>query len=331
MTPELQAVIKGAQAEGSLKLVWLQSVLGGGRGAKTIQDGMNKMFGTKIDVKYAPGASFPQVGNQIAAEQKAGRPATSDVYITSLNNAARLTRLGLFQPVPWTKLLPGRITDEMVEADSTALRYVSTLNAVVYNTNSVPNPPKTMTGWLAPQFKGRLATTAYAAGFDAMGASDVWGYDKTVEFAKALSGQMSGFLGCGDENRIASGEFWAMIFACGGAAQLMIEKGAPLALIPADDYMSSAFFYLLVPKNAESPNAAMLLTSYMLTPEGQKLAWDYDRSDLHLFPESKMAAEVAKFRKSGAKVTIQSIDWALAHPEKEQALAEITRIFTQKQ
>jgi ABC-type Fe3+ transport system substrate-binding protein len=331
MTPELKAVIKGAEAEGSLKLVWLQSVLGGGRGAKTIQDGMNKMFGTKIDVKYAPGGSFPQIGNQIAAEQKAGRPATSDVYITSLNNAARLGKLGIFQPVAWTKLLPDRITGEMVEADSSALRYISTINAIVYNKNSIPNPPKTMSGWLAPQFKGKLATTAYAAGFDAMGANDVWGPEKAVEYARSLSGQLSGFLGCGDENRIASGEFVAMIFACGGAAQLMMEKGAPIALVTAEDYISSAFFYLLVPKNAQSPNAAMLMTTYMLTAEGQKLAWESDRSDLHLFPGSKMAAEVSQARNSGGKVTVQSIDWALAHPEKEHALVEITKIFTQKQ
>jgi hypothetical protein len=43
MTPALQTVIKAAQAEGSLKIVWLQSALGGGRGAKAIQDGMNKV------------------------------------------------------------------------------------------------------------------------------------------------------------------------------------------------------------------------------------------------------------------------------------------------
>jgi ABC-type Fe3+ transport system substrate-binding protein len=330
MTPALQTVIKAAQAEGSLKIVWLQSALGGGRGAKAIQDGMNKMFGTNIDIKFAPGGSFPQVGNQIAAEQKAGRAATSDVYLTSLNNAARLARLGIFQPVPWTKILPDRITPDMVEADSTALKYASTITTIVYNKNIIPDPPETMSGWLAPPFKGKLATTAYAAGFDAMGANDVWGHDKTIEYATALSGQISGLLGCGDENRIASGEFAAMIFACGGNAQLMKEKGAPIALTTAEDYISLAFVYFLVPKNAQSPSAAMLMTAYMLSPEGQRLVWEYDRYDLHLFPESKAAAEVAKARNSGGKVIIQSIDWALKHPEKEAALAEVAKILTEK-
>jgi hypothetical protein len=68
----------------------------------------------------------------------------------------------------------------------------------------------------------------------------------------------------------------------------------------------------------------------MLSPEGQRLVWEYDRYDLHLFPESKTAAEVAKARNSGGKVIIQSIDWALKHPEKEAALAEVAKILTEK-
>jgi ABC-type Fe3+ transport system substrate-binding protein len=328
MSPELKAVAKAADAEGSMKIVWVSEILGGGRGLKMVQDGMNTMFGTKVEIKFAPGGSMPQVGNQIASEYKAGRPATSDVYMTSLNNATRLSGLGIFRPVEWTKLLPGRITDEMVEADGAALRFVSTITSVAYNKNLVPNPPKTLAGWLAPEFKGKLASTAYAAGFDALGASDVWGPAKSIEFAKALSGQLSGLIGCADNHRIASGEFAALIMACGGGVRQMIEKGAPLGLVTPQDYTSSAFFYLLVPKNAASPNAATLMVTYMMTPEGQNIAWDQDRSDLHMFPESRMAAEVRDVQNSGAKVIVQSIKWAREHPEKEETLREITKIFT---
>ena len=328
MSPELKAVAKSADAEGSMKVVLVQGTLGGGPGFQRIQDGMNKMFGTKVEIKFAPGGSMPQVGNQIAAEYKAGRPATSDVYLTSLNNAARLTKLGVFRSVPWTKLLPGRITDEMVEADGAVLRYVTTVTDIVYNKNLVPKPPKTLAGWLAPQFKGKLATTPYAAGFDAMGASDVWGPEKTIEYAKALSDQLSGLIGCADTHRVASGEFAALIFNCGGTAEVLMEKGAPIDLMIPQDYTSQGFFYLLVPKNAASPNAATLMITYMMTPEGQKISWDFDRRDLHMFPESKLAGEVREAVSSATKAVVQSIEWAHAHPEKEKALAEVTKIIT---
>lgn len=327
-SPELQALIKAADAEGTLKLVWTPGAIGGARGAKGIEDGMNKMFGTKIEVRFAPGGSMPQVGNQLAAENKAGRPATTDMYITSLNNAAVLAPLGIFRKVEWTRLLPGRITDEMIEADGVALRYVTTLTHFAYNTNLLPDPPKTLEGFLDPKFKGKLATTPYAAGWDAMGASDVWGLKKTVDFARALSGQISGLINCGDENRIASGEFVAMIFTCGGGARVLVEKGAPLALKVPADMVSTGFFYLMVPRNATSPNAATLATVYLMTDEGQKFSWEVWRDDLHLFPGSNMAGllQVALVG-SGGKMTLQTIKWAQEHPEKDEALAAVTDIF----
>jgi ABC-type Fe3+ transport system substrate-binding protein len=250
------------------------------------------------------------------------------MYITSLNNAAVLAPLGIFREVEWTKLLPDRITDQMVEADGVALRYVTTLTHFAYNKNLLPNPPATLQGFLDPKFKGKLATTPYAAGWDAMGASDVWGLKKTVDFARALSGQISGLINCGDENRIATGEFVAMIFTCGGGARTLVEKGAPLGLKVAADMVSTGFFYLLVPKNATSPNAATLATVYLMTDEGQKFSWEVWRDDLHMFPDSKMAGLLQEaLVASGGKMTQQTIKWAREHPEKDEALAEVTKIF----
>jgi hypothetical protein len=49
-----------------------------------------------------------------------------------------------------------------------------------------------------------------------------------------------------------------------------------------------------------------------------------------MFPESRMAAEVRDVQNSGANVIVQSIKWAREHPEKEQALREVTKIFTRQ-
>lgn len=331
MTPELKAVVKAADAEGSMKVVLVPGSLGSGPGFKRIQDGMNKMFGTNIEIKYAPGGSQPQMGNQIAAEAKANRPATTDLFLASLSNTVRFTSMGLFRAAPWTKLLPGRITDEMVEANGTTVRLATTLTDIAYNKNLVPNPPKTMEGWLAPEFNGKLASTPFAAGFEALGASDVWGPEKTIKYAQALSGQLSGLIGCADSHRVASGEFAALILNCGGTAEELMEKGAPIGLIIPQDFTSQAFVYLMVPKNAASPNAATLLITYMMTPEGQAISWEFDKRDLHMFPDAKSRAEVLAAVGSAQKAVFQTIEWAHAHPEKNKVASDVTKILTRKQ
>jgi len=327
MSAALQAVTHAADAEAPLRLVWAPDTLGGSTGAKAIQDSMNKMFGTHIEIKFVPGASMPQVGLQIAEEYAAGRSASSDVYLTSLNNAAALAQRGIFRSIDWKQLLPGRITDAMIEADGTALKFVSTVASVAFNTQLLPHPPKTLAGFLEPEFKGKIATTPYAAGFDALGATDVWGPERTIAYAKALSGQISGLIRCADMERIASGEFAALVMACNGSAQQIMAKGAPIGVFVPEDAATVGFFYFLVPKNAASPNAATVFIAYMMTPEGQKFSWDSWKDDLHFFPESRIAQEVRGLLDSGIKVKLQSIQWSQEHPEAVTTLAAVTRIF----
>ena len=327
LSPALQAAAKAADGEGPLKLVWAPDTLGGAAGAKLIQERMNKAFGTHIEIRFVPGASMPQVGLQIAQEYAAGGAASSDVYLTSLNNAAALAQRGMFRSIDWKALLPGRITDAMIEADGAAIKFVTTPSSIAYNTRLLPNPPNTMAGFLAPEFKGKIATTPYAAGFDSLGATDVWGPERTIAYAKALSAQVSGLIRCADMERLASGEFDALVMACNGSAQQIIAKGAPIGVFVPRDAATVGFFYFLVPKNAASPNAATLFIAYMMTPEGQQLSWDTWKDDLHFFPESHIAEEVRALLDSQIQVKLQTIQWSQDHPEAVTTLAAVTRIF----
>ena len=54
-SPELQDLIKKANAEGELQLSWSQSTLGGASGAREAETEMNKLFGTNIKVSFSPG------------------------------------------------------------------------------------------------------------------------------------------------------------------------------------------------------------------------------------------------------------------------------------
>ena len=59
-------------------------------------------------------------------------------------------------------------------------------------------------------------TVAKSAGFDILAAKDVYGPEKAVAFAKEFSGQVAGLIRCDDNQRIASGEFLALLLDCGG-------------------------------------------------------------------------------------------------------------------
>jgi len=329
LSPELARTVEAANKEGTLKLIWSGSTLGGAAGAKQAEDAMRKAFGTTFSIKFAPGAgSMAEVGSSVLAELKANRPAGTDIYLGPTTFVARFADAGMFQPADWTALLPGRITPEMVEANGGVIRFVSFVAGVTYNSRLLPKPPTTVEGWLDPKLKGKLGSTTAAAGLDVLAANDFWGEAKTLAFSEKLSGQLAGLLRCGETNRLASGEFWALIFDCGGSdAQLAKAKGAPVDQVVATDFVQMRFFYMGVPKNSASPNAAKAYIAFMMTPEGQKLAWDTWAEDLHMFPESNIRKQIEALRKQGANPRVLDIKWTNDHPETGVAREKILKIL----
>lgn len=328
LTPALAKVAAAADQEGTLRVLWGDNVLGGAAGAKVMQDGVNRMFGTHIRIQFAPGDSMPQVGNQIMAEAQAKHPASSDVWLAPTTHVGRASKSGILMKVDWPALLPGRITDRMVELDGGALRFVSNIAGVTYNTELLPGPPTTLAGFLAPEFKGKIATTPYAAAFDILATDDFWGLDKTLDFATKLSAQVSALMRCNEGSRIAAGEVEALLIDCGGdTAYGLADKGAPVSHYLARDFLNERFFYLVVPTNAEHPNAAKLLSVWLLTPEGQAFSWQTWQEDLSLFPDSHSAKEIAGATGGGGTVKRLDVNWWLAHPDAAAALDKVVKIF----
>jgi iron(III) transport system substrate-binding protein len=328
LSPEMATVAAAADKEGTVRVMWGDNVLGGSAGAKEIQDSMNRMFGTHLRVLYVPGDSMPQVGNQIMAEAQAKHAASSDVWIAPTTHIGRGEKAGILLKVDWKALLPGRITDQMVEADGGAVRFVSNIAGVSYNTDLLPHPPKTLEGFLAPEFKGKIATTPYAAGFDILATDDFWGLQKTLDFATKLSAQVSALMRCNEGARIAAGEVEALLIDCGGdTAYPLAEKGAPVGHYLARDFLNERFFYLAVPTNAEHPNAAKVMIAWLLTPEGQAFSWRTWYEDLASNPGSHSAKLVADAEADGAKLKELDVAWWLAHPDAAEALDKVVKIF----
>jgi iron(III) transport system substrate-binding protein len=329
-SPELKDLIKKANAEGKFHSSWSQSSLGGTVGARQIEAGMNKMFGTKIKITFSPGRSMAGMSAKIRAEAAAGTPATSDIYLGSSPFALPLLKRKVLLAYPWTKLLPGRITSEMSEAGGRVIRVATGLGGVTYNPKLVPGGkiPTKMSDFLDPAWKGKIASTPYAASFDTLSADGVWGAKKTIDYVRKLSKNIRGLIRCGEGERIATGEIVALVMDCSGQTALQCAaKGAPVAQMLSIEAAIKRHFYLGVPKNSANKDAAALYAVFLMTPEGQKIVWEKWQLDSDLFPESNIRKQVREMEKKGAKFTEASIAFQQAHPEINKVKKTIVKIL----
>jgi ABC-type Fe3+ transport system substrate-binding protein len=330
LSAEMKDVVAKANQEGVLKVIWPGNLLGGTRGLATIEQDMNKMFGTTIKISHSPTGSIIQLGFQLATEAKANVPASTDVYIGVVNVLPMLDSAKTLLPVAWPKLLPGRVDESMVELNGGAVRLASLVIGVTYNTKLVTKPPKRLNDILAPEFKGKIATNPQGVGFDQLLASDQLGHDKGLAFLGEFSQQIGGLINCTDQTRIATGEFAAMMFDCGPIDAIkMKESGLPVEQVLLRDFMPVGYYYGTIPTNAQHQNAAKILIAYLLTEEGQKLQWELWREDLHLLPGSRMAGLIADAVKDGAKPFEVDAKWYMAHPEIDAGRPDILKIIRQ--
>ena len=329
MTPALKDLVAAANKEGALTLSWGTTTWDGAQGVTRFQAGMNKMFGSSVRISYVPGADMARVGNQIATEYSAGQKADADIMLGAAPQMAPLIKLDLFQPVEWQQYMPSRVDASMTEFDGKLIRVVTGLSGATYNSSLAPMTPVTLDDFLKAQWKGKIASTPYAAGFDVLLASDVWGKDKTVDYVTKLSHQISGLIRCGESERLATGEYLALVMDCTGQdALLWQEKGAPLAQMMPLDAAQERYYYFGIPKNAQHANAAKLFTLYLETEPGQQISYDTWKIDLHTFPGSHMGKMVDDFTKKNIKFKEVTTEWYLQHPEIDASKSELIKIIT---
>jgi len=219
--------------------------------------------------------------------------------------------------VPWTALSPDhRITPAMLEAGGRLVRTGTSVPVVVYNTALMPHPPSTLAALINPQWNGKLATPPNASGVDVLSATDFWGQAKALDFVRKLVAMQPGLVRCGDDDRIASGEYAAFAEDCSSQGpRILKEKGAPVNFYIPSDAAQIRYYYLAIPKNTPHPNAAVLFVLYMLSKQGQTVFYDEMRMDNDMLPGSKTADFLNQYRKAGVKFTTIDSAWWAAHPE----------------
>jgi putative spermidine/putrescine transport system substrate-binding protein len=329
MTPELKALVEAANKEGEIVIKTSNNFFDGTRGIKMYTEHLNAAYGTKITVKWTPGGSYPEVGNEVAVSIKNNLPSPTDMYIGFSRNMFVFQKQDMFEKVDWKSYDPERLNDRIIEDGIYVKAYSATLG-FTYNTELAKSKPETVADFLKPEWKGKVATTPFGAGFEQLSAKESWGPEKTLEFAKTFASQsVAGFMLCTEPERVASGEFWAFVTDCGGGSMVKASlNGAPIKRVVTPDTPLISYFYYAIPKNAPHSAAGKLFVVYSMSKQGQADMYDLTYADNHLYPDSKMRPSIVEVEKKfGITFGDADIAWQGTNDAGNANQQKVAKIF----
>lgn len=331
LSPEVQRLIAAARANGETELdfSWATDVVGGPDGAAQYQDLMSRMYGLTVKINYTPGPSMTTMAGKVAQEVAAGQTASTDILVGSELHYASMIQTGSLESYDYTQLSP-RITQQILTPDDVGVEFESRLPDITYNTNLVPasEVPQTLQAVLDPKWKGKIASTTDAAGFDRVSTLPNWGPDMLKTYLTNLSQQVSGLIRCAEDNRVANGEFAMLVLDCGTfSVHQLAAKGAPIAGVIPLDAAIEAFSHMGVPKTAAHPNLAKLYVNAVLSEEGQKILYSMDYADETDLPGSQEATELADLRAHNVQPERVDVQFVLDHPDVAQLTQESITIL----
>ena len=329
--PEVTALVAQAAKEGKLELSWSGGEFGdNGKELPHWIDEFNRFYGLHLSYSFTPAPSMTQQAATLAQQQQSGAPAVTDDVILEPSTLLTDIQAHAMAPHNWTALAKEIGLDlpaEAVAPDNAAVAFATAIFGISYNKSAVAanELPQTLGDVLKPEWRGRIASTPYAAGFSFLAAFDPdWKPARTTAFVTRLAQQIGGLIRCGEPAPLLSGQFDMLVFECDIATTLLnARRGMPIGYVVPKDALVTYLWYMAVPKRSPDPAAGTLLALFMLTKEGQAVSWQADGNDLALLPGSRSAALLPG--KPGAIVTTQ--DFA-AHPEALEYQAEHIKILT---
>jgi iron(III) transport system substrate-binding protein len=261
-----QILLEGAKAEG--KVVWYTSLSGVYR---EIVDAFKRKY-PSINIEPYRGGSL-ELGPRLLNESKAGR-FVADALEATPGLLMLLRDSGILKA--YTSPEIARYPDEAkTKADGTRVYWTTDREAYLgfgYNTRMIAAAelPKNFSELLRPELKGKLAVTTESSSSRVIGSMLK---HKGEEFIKRLHAQeiklfkasSAGFL-----DLIAAGEVAGSPVVFRNQASVLKERGAPVEWLPLDVVPANAGGSAII-TGAPHPHAAILLTDFILGPEGQKL------------------------------------------------------------
>jgi iron(III) transport system substrate-binding protein len=300
----VQRLVDGARAEGELNLVLSSSFFKRGEALPQIQQAFNQRYGLNVRIQRTVGPTMPQLAALIGQEVQAGKRPQSDLFLGSDIHVATLLRNGAVEAIDW-RALDERLPAMAVAEGNAGLAYGSSYSSMTYNQGLIPaaEVPSSLQSLLEPKWKGKIASTPYAAGFPQLARTSAWGEQRTREYVQALADQIGGLMRCGENERLMSGEFVLYALNCGASADLAAHRdGMPIGVVIPSDAPAVSYYAWAVPKGSAHPNAATLFALFMVSEEGQRLSYGADFLDLHLLPGSQSVAIVKPVLDQGAKL-----------------------------
>jgi ABC-type Fe3+ transport system substrate-binding protein len=305
-SPALKKVIEGAKAEGGILIA--HATFDDVQARKEVEQAMEKMYGVKITWEYVDFPNQNRFAARLMKEVKAGRQPSTDVFNGTQSTIPRLQQAGMLAEVDWRALYP-RIPANVIVPGGGAIPEHSRVPGFTYNTRVVPKDkvPKKLDDFLDPFWKGKLASTTYAAVWDRAPVREDGSFDaeKALRIKNLLTelvkkGHIVGLIGCGDENRIASGEFPGLAMMCSQNGTWKGQaKGMPIDITYLGEVSNISHSYLALLKDAKYPNTAKLFMVFLQTPEGQALNLKWEFADVSYYPETRMYATLQEMKKEG--------------------------------
>jgi ABC-type Fe3+ transport system substrate-binding protein len=233
-----EQLIAGAKKEDEIVFVAGAQTFGGRKGLADLEAAFNKRFDLKTRISFAAGPDMNARAARLITEIKAGRTASTDIFLGSQSHLALLHRENALEKVNWSGIFPW-VTKEMEIFPNEGVLVYTSPNGIIYNANLLPKDkaPKSYLDLVdprwSPSWAGKLAIPPYVAWLADL--SLIWGQEKVKDFARKVVALSGGRLRYSEEERIVSGEFPIMA-NIGGALEHMWTwqaKGAPLLALPA--------------------------------------------------------------------------------------------------
>ncbi len=329
-TSLLAKLIRAAKEERELILLGGGGTWGDAEALKALETAFNRHFGLSARIKYAPGPSMPDMAMRIAGEFKAGQKSATDLFLGSESHFVALIRANALNSFPWREAFP-HIPAEMVEMDGRVVREATRFVGISYNHQLVAakDVPQRLDDLLKPMWKGRIASTIYAGSFDRL--VSLIGPDKTREFLRQLSQNVAGLIRCGEEERLASGEFVMLALNCGNyEAERAQRHGLPLGAAILTDVPIVGYWYLSVPKNSSHPNLATLFSGFLLTQKGQALRYQAVGATAHLIDGTPANKTYKELLAQGIRLKDFTSEYVLKHGKELGQLREEFQKILQK-
>ncbi|MGH7824738.1 MAG: ABC transporter substrate-binding protein [Candidatus Binatia bacterium] len=162
---------------------------------------------------------------------------------------------------------------------------------IAYNTNLVKaaDAPKGYMDFLDPKWKGKFAVDNSPDTW-MFGMLNKWGYEKTYNYQKQLIQDQKALIRKGHTNQtnlLIAGAFPVAIELYSYKIADMKNKGAPVELIFAKEFVSAEASGVGISSRAKNPYSALLFARFHVDPEGgQKILAQFGRVMAH--PDTKL-------------------------------------------